>query len=66
MLRPLTNRQVEQLHDDRSEDQPHQKTFDLVPNPGAQRLRGKLELPFDTEPVVIEACSERFADRKEQ
>src|SRR5579862_394553 len=66
MLRPLPDRQVQQLHYYAAQHEPNQKSLDLVPRPRPESLCRKLEAALQTESVVVEPNPKRFADYEQQ
>jgi len=61
MLWNLTDDEIQQLGNDRRQDDANQKSFDLVPNPGTQPLIGELEAVFEAESIEVEPQAKQFA-----
>jgi hypothetical protein len=62
----LTNCEVQQFDNNRAQNQPHKKTFNFVPRPGAKSLRRQLVLTLQPKAVVIQPGTERLADEQQQ
>jgi len=54
---------VEQLDQKRGDNDAHEKTLDLVPDPGARLLVREAVTVFQPEAVVVESQAEHFADQ---
>ena len=66
MQRGLADCEIEQLDDDRRQDEADEKAFDFIPYPGAKPLIRKLKLPLQPETVVVKAETERLTHRQQQ
>src|ERR1700687_1349784 len=66
MLRPLPDGQVQHFYNDASQHESDQKSLYLIPCPGTESLRRKLESTLLQEAVVVQANAHPLADQQQQ
>src|SRR5947209_2165502 len=53
VLRPLTDREIQQLHNDSSQNEAHQKSLGFIPQPRAEFLVRELKSTLQAKTVVV-------------
>src|SRR5215831_4762067 len=66
MLRPLPDREVQQLHNDAGENEADQKSLDFVPEPRAQPLIRQFVASLQAKAVIVEPYAEYLADYQQE